>query len=121
MQPPQQELSPEQVRRIRRVHWSDQQWSALISSVVDEIFGTAEVDEGTMNPVHLNSANRTRWLCERTMRSDKRMDEIDTKVDEIAGQQLAIEAKVDEIKAEIMEQQKVTMDKLDALLTLVSH
>ena len=48
------------------------------------------------------------------MRSDKR-------IDEIAEQQLAIDAKVDTMKAEIMEQQKMTMDKLDALMTLVSQ
>ena len=38
-----------------------------------------------MNPTRLNSVNRMRWLCERTMRADKRMDEIDTKVDEMEG------------------------------------
>ena len=74
--------------------------------MVDEVFGTAEVDEGTMDPTRLNSANRTRWLCERTMRSDKRMDEVDLKVD-------TIEAKVDEMMA----QHKATMEKLDALLS----
>ena len=44
--------------------------------MVDEVFGTAEVDEGTVNPTHLNLANRTRWLCEQTMRSNKRINEI---------------------------------------------
>lgn len=105
-QPPAQPTTVEQARTIRRKLWLDQQWRGLIGSVVDEVFGTAEVDEGTMDPTRLNSANRTRWLCERTMRSDKRMDEVDLKVD-------TIEAKVDEMMA----QHKATMEKLDALLS----
>jgi septal ring factor EnvC (AmiA/AmiB activator) len=98
--------------------------------VVDEVFGTAEVDEGIMNPLRLNSMNRTRWLCERTMRSDKRMDEIETKVDEMGGQQQTIVEQQqvlmqkidaqDDLKAkveEMMAQQKATVEKLDALLS----
>ena len=117
-------LTPPQARAIRQKQWPDQQWEGLISKVVDEVFGTAaEAEEGTMSPLHLNSINRTRWLCERTMRSDKRIDQIAAQQTDLAGQekdlagqQLAIEAKVDEI----MEQQKATMEKLDALMTLVS-
>ena len=106
-------MTIEKARVTRRKHWPDKQWSDLISSVVDEVFGTANVDETAMNPIRLNSANRTRWLCEHTMLSDKRMGEIDTKVDEMGEQQCTIEAKVDAMMA----QQKATMEKLDALLS----
>jgi hypothetical protein len=44
--------------------------------------------------------SRTRWLCERTMRSDARMDEIATQL------------------AEMQAQQKATMEKLDVLLSM---
>ena len=75
--------------------------------MVDDTFGTAERDEATdvasMNPTRLNSANRTRWLCDQMVRSNKRMDEM-------AEQQEAVEAKVDKRMDEIME-------KLDKLLT----
>ena len=81
-----------QAHTIRERHWPNQQWNELVSSIVGEVFGTAETDEGTMNPLHLNSANRTRWLCEHTMRSDKHIGEI------------------------VLQQQKM-MDKLDALIT----
>jgi hypothetical protein len=89
-------LTPEQARAIRRKHWPDEQWNDIIGSVVDEVFGMAEVDEGTLNPQRLNSANRTRWLCERTMRSDKRI-------------------------GEMAEQQQMMMEKLDALIKLAGQ
>ena len=120
-QPPQQDLTLEETSVIRRKHWPDEQWSDIISSVVDEVFGTAEMDEGTTNPLRLNSSNRTRWLCEHTMRSDKRIDEIDTKVgvieakvDQIALQQNEIQA---ELKADIKEQMDTLMQNLHELLT----
>lgn len=65
-----------------------------------------------MNPLRLNTVNLTRWLCERTMQSDKRMDEI-------VAQQEETEAKVDEIAiqlAEMRAQQQATIEKLDAIL-----
>lgn len=94
---------------------------------MDEVFGSVEVDDGIVNPIHLNSVKRTRWLCEQTMRSNKRMDEMDSKVDTIGAnvdemkvqiaqkmdEQLDLKAKVDGMIA----QQKATMEKLDALLS----
>lgn len=107
LQPLEQEKTLEQARTIRRGYWSEEQWKNLITSVVDDTFGTAERDEATdvasMNPTRLNSANRTRWLCDQMVRSNKRMDEM-------AEQQEAVEAKVDKRMDEIME-------KLDKLLT----
>eukprot|EP01046_Picozoa_sp_COSAG06_P012653 COSAG06_NODE_749_length_12615_cov_35.521333_12_plen_109_part_00 len=97
-------MTLEQARAIRREHWPDQQWNDLIGSVVLEIFGAAEVEEGTMNPTRLNSVNRMRWLCERTMRTDKRMDEIDTKMDEMAEHQKAMQAEIQANQELIMEQ-----------------
>ena len=119
-QPPQQDLTLEQASTIRHKHWPDEQWSDLISSVVAEVFGTAEMDEGTTNPLRLNSSNRTRWLCEHTMRSNKRIDEIDTrmgvieaKVDQISLQQNEMQA---ELKAEIKEQMDTLTQNLQELL-----
>jgi hypothetical protein len=115
VQPPRQDLTHEQASEVRRKHWPNQQWSDLISSVVDEVFGTMDADEGSTNPLRLNSANRTRWLCEQTMRSNKR-------IDDIIEQQKAMMQKMDEqqdLKAkvdEMMAQQMATMEKLDALL-----
>ena len=118
LQPPKQGLTLERARAIRHKHWPDHQWGGLINSVVDEVFGTAEMDEldeGTMNPRHLNAANRMRWLCEQTMRSNKR-------IDDIIEQQKAMMQKMDEqqdlkVKVdEMMAQQMATMEKLDALL-----
>ena len=115
VQPPKQktELTTEQARTLRRKHWPDQLWDGLIASVVDDVFSTGEVDKGTMHRAHLNSANRMRWLCERTMRSDMRMGEI-------SEQQKGLKAKVEEVmgqQKEMIAQQKATMEKLDAFLS----
>jgi hypothetical protein len=78
--------------------------------VVDEVFGTAEVDEGTVNPTHLNLANRTRWLCEQTMRSNKR-------INEIVEQQKEMKAEIQANQAVIMEQlRSMAMQKADPYL-----
>ena len=90
-------------------------WSNLISTVVGEVFGDAEMDEGNMNPIRLNSANRTRWLCDRTMRSDKRMDTIEAKVDTNQTKVDAIEAKVDAMKADMQANQAAIMEQLRSM------
>ena len=84
--------------------------------MVDEVFGgKAGVDEGTMNPTRLNSANKTSWLCERTMRSDKRMDEIDSKMAAMAEQQQTIVEQQQAMKAEMQANQELIMEQLRSM------
>jgi hypothetical protein len=97
----QHSISAADANALRRKHWPDKDWADLIGAVVGEVFSTAEVDDGTANPLRLNSEGRMRWLCERTLQSARNDAAIVEKVALMESQHAQSSAKLDEMKADV--------------------
>lgn len=92
-------MEPQKAHDVTKKYWSNREWDALLGSIVSDICAVAE--EGTSNPLHLNAPNRSLWLCERAMRSEKRIAELAKRQEEIAEttakQQKEIALKLDDL------------------------
>jgi hypothetical protein len=78
--------------------------------VVGEVFSTAEVDDGTANPLRLNSEGRMRWLCERTLQSARNDGELRQTV---AQQEDKMEKRLERTKEMIEERLELTEDMME--------
>jgi hypothetical protein len=90
-------------------------WADLIGAVVGEVFSTAEVDDGTANPLRLNSEGRMRWLCERTLQSARNDAAIVEKVALMESQHVQSSAKLDEMKTDVDEMKADVDEKLEKM------
>jgi hypothetical protein len=96
---------------VLRAHWSAEEWAELIGGAMSQIFATAEVDDSTTNPLRLNSQGRMRWLCDRTMQLNGKVDTMDR----------ALNGKVDTMERELTELKKTMNTKLDAVTELLKQ
>ena len=95
-----------------------------------EVFSTAEVEDGTVNPLRLNSEGRTRWLCERSLQSARveaetkaEVAKVDAKVDqltEMARMDGAMKEKVAQLEDRLDSQHAETNAKLDEMKAMVA-
>jgi outer membrane murein-binding lipoprotein Lpp len=111
----QRSVSAADADALRRKHWPDKDWADLISAVVGEVFSTAEVDDGTANPLRLNSEGRMRWLCERTLQSARNDAAIVEKVALMESQHAQSSAKLDEMKTDVDDLKADVDEKLEKM------
>jgi hypothetical protein len=88
--------------------------------VVGEVFSTAEVDDGTANPLRLNSEGRMRWLCERTLQSARNDAAIVEKVALMESQHVQSSAKLDEMKVDVDEKLERMNEQLERIATMLA-
>jgi hypothetical protein len=114
----QRSVSAADADALRRKHWPDKDWADLISAVVGEVFSTAEVDDGTANPLRLNSDGRMRWLCERTLQSGRNDGELKQTVaqqeDKMEKRLECTEERTKEMMEERLERTDAKVDSIDA-------
>lgn len=111
-------MTPKDSRRLRHKHWpDDEKWDELIGDVVSEVFSTAEVEDGTVNPLRLNTEGRTRWLCERSLQSTRIEAETKEEVAKIDG---AMKEKVAQLKDRMDSQHAETNAKLEEVKAMVA-
>ena len=110
-------MTPEDCRSLRQKHWlDDEKWAELIRSVVSEVFSTAEVEDGTVNPLRLNSEGRMRWLCERSLQSTRGEAETKAEVAKIDG---VMKEKVAQLEDRMDSQHAETNAKVERVETKV--